>query len=75
MYVQSAFEWDSGLQHCKAKANDYTLLPLLQNTAGKYLSHPLVRNVDQLFGVCTLTGVFDTLQTKPYTLFTDSCKT
>lgn len=57
MYVQSAFERDSGLQHCKAKANDYTLLPLLQNTAGKYLSHPLVRYVDQLFGVCTLTGV------------------
>lgn len=31
---------------------------LLQNTAVKYLFHPLLRHVDRLSPVCTLTGVF-----------------
>lgn len=34
-------------KHWKAKANNYTLFPLLQNIAGKYLSPPRLRYVDQ----------------------------
>lgn len=60
LYVMSWFkrERPSGLQYRRAKANDYMQLPLLQNTAVKYLFHPLLRHVDRLSPVCTLTGVF-----------------
>lgn len=46
-------EAHSGLQYCKAKVDDYMLLPLLKKTAGKYLSHPLLRYIDRLYGLST----------------------